>query len=101
MNKHKWNVSKTSNLSIQEDEFDYVLCVMVAIVSRGKWVKQFITQSMNTVLLCLFCYGCITSSCVIIIHVYGEGTGQTYDYNRKNEATLKHMRANRELEKNY
>ena len=41
MNKRLWNFSHNTNIFIQENASEYVVCKMVAILFRPQYVKQF------------------------------------------------------------
>ena len=38
-NKLQWNSNQNSNIFIQENAFEYVVCDMAAILSRPQWVN--------------------------------------------------------------
>ena len=39
MNQFQWNLNRNSNIFIQENAFEDVVCEMAAIFFRGRWVK--------------------------------------------------------------
>ena len=40
MNKLQWNFNRNSNIFIQENAFESVVCEMAAILSRPQWVNK-------------------------------------------------------------
>ena len=40
MNKRQWNLRQTTKLFIHEQAFENVVCKMVVILCRGRWVNQ-------------------------------------------------------------
>ena len=45
MNKLQWNFNQNTKLFIHENASEKIVCEMVAILSRGRWVNN--TQSME------------------------------------------------------
>ena len=39
-NKFQWNLNLNSNIFIKENAFENIICEMVTILSRGKWVNS-------------------------------------------------------------
>ena len=48
-NKLQWNLNHNQYIFIQENAFENVVCEMVAILSRGRWVKVWLSNSSSTV----------------------------------------------------
>ena len=43
-NKHQWNLNQNTKLVIEEKASKNIVCEIVAILSRGKWVKDIIKK---------------------------------------------------------
>ena len=56
-NKFQWNFDRNSNILIQENEFESVVCKMVAILSGPQCVKPWhycgVTQKSNSMIKCV------------------------------------------------
>ena len=46
-NKFQWNSNRNSNIVIQENVFESVVCEMTSILSRSQWVNCISAQNLD------------------------------------------------------
>ena len=70
MNKHQWNLSPITKLSIQENAFGNDVCEMGAILSRGRWDSRGVPLLETVFVLVFILFSWCT--CCIYTHTQWE-----------------------------
>ena len=56
-NKFQWNYNQNSNIFVQENAFENVICKMAAILPQCQAVKQVLKATLTGLLVDIFCWG--------------------------------------------